>query len=49
MGGDGHAVQEVPQEATVEATIKAFQSRLKACVDAGDKHFKPPRVGAQIR
>lgn len=40
---------QVLQEAPVEATIKAFRSRLQACIDAGGKHFKPPRGGGQSR
>jgi hypothetical protein len=31
------------QAGPVEATIKAFQSRLTACIDVGGQRFKPPR------
>jgi hypothetical protein len=41
--------KKILQEAPLEATIKAFRSRLMACIDAGGKHFKPPRGRAQSR
>jgi hypothetical protein len=37
------------QAGPVEATIKAFQSRLMACIDVGGHRFKPPRRWAQGR
>jgi hypothetical protein len=37
------------QAGPVEATIKAFQSRMTACIDVGGQRFKPPRRWAQGR
>jgi hypothetical protein len=37
------------QASPVEATIKAFQSRLTACIDVGGQRFKLPRRWAQGR
>ena len=34
--------RKVPQDAPVEATITAFRSRRKACIDVGGKRVSPP-------
>ena len=38
--------KEILDKAPVKATISAYQSRLKACFEAGGKHFRAPRKNA---
>jgi hypothetical protein len=50
LGGEKAALsRKALQASPVEATIKAFQSRRTACIDAGGQRFNPPRRWAQGR